>query len=113
MQTATDTTPAPRNATLVDALLTARAAIAELNREGICVLFASFVAEHRPTLMVDRLPDGVVSVIKRRHPNGIGGICTVRATQWHGCQLECMQDEPPQEARVKDCGRPLLEVVRG
>lgn len=112
MQTATELTHVHRNATLAEGLLTAREAIAALNDEGICVLFAHFVAGHRPTLIVDRLPDGVVSVIKRRHPNGMGGVCTVRATQWHGCQLECMQDEKPEAARVKACGR-ALEVVRG
>lgn len=102
-----------RNSQVAEALATARLTIAMLNDENIAVLGVLATDGRRPTLIVERLPHGVVSVIKRRHPNGMGGITTVRATQWNGCQLEAMRDEPAGTARVSACGRAAEEVARG
>lgn len=76
-----------KNAGITDALADARSAIAALNAAGVCVI-AVLANGRRPLLMIDRMPDGVVSVVKRWHPNGQGGQTIVRAAQWHGCQLE-------------------------
>lgn len=97
---------------LGNALLDARNAIAALNAKGVCVV-AVMANGRRPLLMIDRMPPDLVSVVKRRSPNGRGGHTVVRATQWHGCQLESMHDELTPEAKTQRCGRPLLEVVHG
>lgn len=93
------------------ALGIARNAINALSQEGVAVL-AVMAHKRRPLLLVDRMPQGVVSGIKRRYPNGVGGTTIVRATDWQGCQLEAMHDELPRPERVRQCGR-ALEVVRG
>lgn len=107
----TENPHAQHNLQLGDALADARTAIAALNTEDVCVV-AVMANGRRPLLMIDRMPDGVVSVIKRKHPNGRGGHTVVRATEWHGCQLEAMHDELPEAARVQLCGR-SLEAAHG
>lgn len=107
----TESQPLPQNAQLGAALIDAAAALEALNAAGIRVI-AALANGRRPLLMVERMPEGVVSVVKRKHPNGCGGYTVVRATQWCGCQLEAMHDELPPETRVQQCGR-ALEVVRG
>lgn len=111
MTPATELSRDRQNAQLTDALATASVAIATLDAAGVSVL-AVMTNGRRPLLMIDRMPADTLSVIKRRHPNGFGGMTVVRAAEWHGCQLEAMHDEPPAETRIKQCGRPL-EVVRG
>jgi len=95
-----------RNASVAGALAVASHALCALNNAGVTVL--SVLANgRRPLLIIDRIPDDVISVIKRRHPNGVGGTTVVRAAEWHGCQLEASCDVPrPNPLRA-------LEVVRG
>ena len=107
-----ETPHAGKNDHLSTAMASARSAIQVLSDRGFCV-YAVVANGRRPVLMVDRIPDELVSVVKRRNPNGRGGHTVVRATEWAGCQLEAMHDEMPAGARVQMCGRPLLEVVRG
>lgn len=94
------------NAYVAGALAVACQAISALNDAGVSVI-AAMANGRRPLLIVDRIPEGAASVIKRRNPNGMGGTTIVRAAEWHGCQLEAMQDEYPQEAKIKLCGRAL------
>lgn len=89
MNMATDTTNDPR--AIADAMATARDAIQSLEELGITVIAVS-ASNRRPQLFVDRMPDGVVCVTKRHSPTGFGRQ-VVRATQWQGCQLECMHVE--------------------
>ena len=112
MNPATETPIAEQNGHLVSAMANARGAIQTLSDRGFSV-YAVVANGRRPVLMVDRIPDELVSVVKRRSPNGRGGHTVVRATEWSGCQLESMHDEMPESARVHLCGRPVLEVVRG
>lgn len=112
MNLKTDPGAAVHNARISDALGDASGAVEALTREGVRVL-AAMANGRRPLLMVDRLPADVLSVVKRRSPNGVGGTTVVRATEWHGCQLECLQDEMPAAMRISSCGRPLVEVARG
>lgn len=90
MQTATDTN-AQRTSAIFDALVTARDAIRSLEKLGITVI-AVTASARRPTLFIDRMPDGVVCVTKRHSPTGTGRE-VIRATQWQGCQLETMHEE--------------------
>jgi hypothetical protein len=108
----TETPHARQNDHLCLALFNAQTAVSLLNDQGICVI-AVMANGRRPLLMIDRMPNGVVSVVKRRSPNGRGGYTVVRATEWCGCQLESMHDEPTPEAKTQLCGRPLPEVARG
>ena len=112
MTATTDNPRAQRNDHLASAMANARNAIQTLSGRGFCV-YAVVANGRRPVLMVDRIPDELVSVVKRRNPNGRGGYTVVRATEWAGCQLESMHDEMPETARVRLCGRPVLEVARG
>lgn len=90
MQTATDSN-AQRTSAIFDALVTARDAIRSLEKLGITVI-AVTASERRPTLFIDRMPDGVECVTKRHSPTGMGRE-VIRATQWQGCQLETMHVE--------------------
>lgn len=96
MNQATDTTTKPthHNAVVIDALSVARAATQALNDDGVCVI-AAMANGRRPLLMVNRIPDGLATVVKRQHPNGYGGTTIVRAAEAFGCQLEAMADEYP------------------
>lgn len=77
-----------------------------LAEEGVTVL-AAFSNGRRPALIVDRSPPGVVSAVKRSHPNGFGGRTVVRCAEYHGCQLEWLHDEPG----VPHAQKPELRVV--
>lgn len=76
-----------------------------LREDGIGVI-AAMANGRRPTIMVDALPPGLPRVVKRRHPNGVGGTTVVEASEFHGCQLEWMHDVPNGQA-------PDLYVVQG
>lgn len=71
MNTATDTTNALRTRAIADAMATARDAIRSLEKLGITVI-AVTASERRPTLFIDRMPDGVECVTKRFSPTGMG-----------------------------------------
>ena len=90
MQTATDSN-AQRTSAIFDALVTARDAIRSLEKLGITVI-AVTASERRPTLFIDRMPDGVECVTKRHSPTGMGRE-VIRAAPWQGCQLETMHVE--------------------
>ena len=91
MNTATDTTNALRTRAIADAMTFARNVICDLEALGITV-FAVTASDRRPTLFIDRMPDGVVCVTKRSSPTGTGRE-VIRATQWRGCQLQTMHVE--------------------
>lgn len=114
MQTATDTN-AQRTSAIFDALVTARDAIRSLEKLGITVI-AVTASARRPTLFIDRMPDGVECVTKRHSPTGMGRE-VIRATQWQGCQLETMHEEalprsPAYESQEGRITMPRLQVVR-
>ena len=102
LATETPTKHIHHNAVVIDALSVARAATQALNNDGVCVI-AAMANGRQPLLMVDRIPDGLSSVVKRQHPNGYGGTTYVRAASAFGCQLEAMSDEYPD-------GHPLSPV---
>ena len=91
MNTATDTTNALRTRALADAMAIARDAIQSLEKLGITVIAVS-ASNRRPTLFIDRMPDGVECVTKRHSPTAMGRE-VIRATHWRGCQLETMHEE--------------------
>lgn len=107
----TDNARIDHNAHMGDALSRARAAIVALNNEGICVLMV-MASARKPVLLVDKMPNGLVSGMIRRYPNSTGTTTAVRASDWHGCQLEVAIEEVSESLRIKRCGR-RLEVVRG
>ena len=118
MNTATDTSNALRTRALADAMVIARDAIQSLEKLGITVIAVS-ASNRRPKLFVDRMPNGVVCVTKRHSPTGIGRE-VIRATQWQGCQLECMHVETfdrtvrafaKADALISAITMPRLQVV--
>lgn len=110
----TENTVPAANDDIVSALDLARSATQGLAAEGVKVLFA-LANGRRPLLYVDRMPDGVVSSIKRSHPNGYGGTTVVRAASYCGCQLEWMHDiySGGQAAAMQAAQQRSLEVIRG
>lgn len=92
--------PTPQlNDQMVNALEAASAATLLLADMGIRVI-AALANGRQPLLMVNRLPESVPSVIKRQHPNGMGGMSYVRAAQFFGCQLEYLFDRNPPALSV-------------
>lgn len=91
MNTASKPAPTYPNKELSDALAVASAQIHRLALLGVTVL-AVRADSRRPVLVVDHMPPGVESVIKRRNPNGTGGAEVVRAAAWDWCQLETLHD---------------------
>ena len=91
MNTANKAAPAAINKELSDALVVANVQIHRLALLGVTVL-AVRADSRRPVLVVDHMPPGVESVIKRRNPNGTGGAEVVRAAAWEYCQLEALHD---------------------
>ncbi|WP_374607160.1 hypothetical protein [Thermomonas sp.] len=91
MNTATDTHNVLRTRAIADALATARETIRNLEQQGITV-FAVSATGRQPTLFVDRMPEGVASVIKRHSPTAAGRE-VIRAAPFQGCQLETMREE--------------------
>lgn len=110
----TEKTAPAANDDIASALELALAATRGLTAEGITVI-CGFANGRRPVLYVDRMPDGVVSVVKRSHPNGSGGTTVVRAAPYCGCQLEWMHDvyNGSQAAALQAAQQRHLEVVRG
>ncbi len=111
-----NTNPHP-NDNVSDNLNKAYSAVATLDRHGITIYAALIVGDRRPTLVVSRIPDGVESAVKQRHPNGSGGTTVVRAALFMGCQLEYSQDvvSEAQAARIGAAlasGGNHLQVVR-
>lgn len=110
----TEKTAPAANDDIASALQLALAATQGLAAEGVKVICA-LANGRRPLLYVDRMPDGVVSGIKRSHPNGFGGTTVVRAAPYCGCQLEWMHDvySGSQAVALQAAQQRHLEVVRG
>lgn len=88
-----------------NALSHAAAVTLLLAERGVAVV-AAMTNGRRPLLVVNRMPEGIESAVKRTEPNGLGGRTVVRAAAFHGCQLEAMQDVPGHREPVR------LQVVR-
>lgn len=78
---------------LPDALQLAANAARSLVGCGIQVL-ASYANGRRPVLIIDKPPRFVRGAVKRRQPNGRGGITLACAASYQGCQIEWLQDVP-------------------
>lgn len=104
--------PQGLNDVITNELITAGVVTQQLALQGIKV-FAAMANGRRPLLMCDRMPEGVVTGVKCRYPNGQGGTTLVHAGTFAGCQLEWMQDVPGVSPVVMARAKPRLEVVRG
>jgi len=82
-----------------NALQLAGAVVRKLTEQGVYVI-AAMANGRRPLLRVDRMPEGVTAVVKRSHPNGMGGIRLVQAAEYMQCQLEWMYDLPTTPKEV-------------
>ena len=99
----TKTVNAVDGESIVHQLTRAAAATMLLADDGVRVM-AALANGRRPLLVVDQMPPGTRSIVKRRYPNGIGGHTSVYAAEFYGCQLEMMcEDAKPVRH---------LEVVR-
>ncbi|ASK91077.1 hypothetical protein KWH04_01020 [Xanthomonas campestris pv. trichodesmae] len=76
-----------------DVLLAAATTARELENVGITVL-AHYSNGRRAVLLIDRPPLDVPAVMKRRQPDGRGGIERVMAADYQGMQLEWTQRTP-------------------
>jgi hypothetical protein len=97
-----DTTARPP---FVASLQCATDAAAKLMASG-CSIESTFHNGRRMVLLVDRPPAFVTGHMKTRHPNGSGGLTTLYAASFHGCQLEWSVDsesdgEVPPVARIR------------
>ena len=95
MNTAIRNTSEPATELNVDleaALLRAQEAVRDLSRDGVTAFYVVVQADRKPTLLVDRMPDGVAYATKQRYPNGRGGTTVIDAAVHLGCQLEWMHD---------------------
>lgn len=104
--------PQGLNDVVANELITACAAAQRLAEQGIKV-FAAMANGRQPLLMCDRMPEGVVSGLKSRYPNGRGGMTLVHAAVFAGCRLECMRDVYSESQAAAVRAAPRLEVVRG
>jgi|GEM_PF-2588282 len=109
---------AASNTAIAAGTASAHAVVDRLVGIGIKVYVVQVIADRRPTLVVDALPEGVKSGIKARFPNGQGGTTEVHAAEYMGCQLECSCDTYTEEqaariTRALSGGKAQLEVVDG
>ena len=100
------------NDAIVNQLTIADQATRRLTAKGIKVI-AAMANGRRPLLMVDAMPEGVVTAVKQKYPNGQGGTTLVHAATFFGCQLEYMQDVYSESQAAAVHAAPRLEVVRG
>ena len=66
----------------------------ELEADQITI-HTAFDNGRRIVFLVDRPPNFVIGAVRGRHPNGQGGVTTVHAAPYRGCQLEWHQDSAP------------------
>lgn len=93
-----------------DVLLAASNTARELENAGIEVL-AHYSNGRRAVLIIDRPPPQLQGHLRRRQPNGRGGIERMLAAEYQGLQLEWSQHEGG--APFVEPATARLEVVHG